>query len=84
MRSLHQQAPWIRHIYIVTDQQVPPWLDRTHAKVTVVDHRELFSAAEAVHFLPTFNSHVIESVIHRIPGLSEYFLSLNNDVRRTV
>jgi hypothetical protein len=30
--------------------------------------------------LPTFNSHAIESSIHRVPDLSEYFVYLNDDV----
>ncbi|NUR85504.1 MAG: hypothetical protein HOY71_15595, partial [Nonomuraea sp.] len=66
----------IRHVWIVTDQQVPPWLDLSSPLVTVVDHREIFADADA---LPTFNSHAIESRLHHIPGLSEHFLYFNDD-----
>ena len=27
LRSLDMYAPWIRHIYLVTDGQVPAWLE---------------------------------------------------------
>ncbi|CAM5269506.1 UDP-N-acetylglucosamine-lysosomal-acetylglucosaminephosphotransferase OS=Streptomyces tendae OX=1932 GN=F3L20_12285 PE=3 SV=1 [Streptomyces tendae] len=77
LRSLHQNAPWVRNIYLVTAGQVPSWLQTQHANLRVVDHREIFSEAAA---LPTFNSHAIESQLHHIPGLSECFLYLNDDV----
>ncbi|UXN31285.1 stealth conserved region 3 domain-containing protein [Glutamicibacter sp. M10] len=76
LRSLHQHAPWLRHIYVVTDGQRPAWLSE-HEKVTVVDHRDIFPDDSV---LPVFNSHSIESVLHNIPGLSEHFLYLNDDV----
>ncbi len=77
MRSLEQYAPWIRHIFLVTDKQVPDWLDQSHPKVRVVDHSELFGDAGA---LPTFNSHAIGARLHHIEGLSEQYLYLNDDV----
>lgn len=77
MRSLEMYAPWIRHIYLVTDDQCPAWLDEQHDRVTVVDHTEIFAASDA---LPTYNSHAIGSQVHRIPGLSEHYLLINDDV----
>ncbi|CAM3543448.1 stealth conserved region 3 domain-containing protein [Stackebrandtia soli] len=77
LRSLQENAPWIRHIYIVTDDQVPTWLNVSHPKVTVVDHKEIFGDTGK---LPTFNSHAIESRLHRIDGLSEHFLYVNDDM----
>lgn len=77
MRSLEMYAPWIRHIYLVTDDQRPPWLDAQHGRVTVVDHTEIFAAPDA---LPTYNSHAIGSQVHRIPGLSDHYLLINDDV----
>jgi hypothetical protein len=76
LRSLQMFAPWVRNVYIVTDDQVPEWLDTSAPGLCVVDHRELFKGA----LLPTFNSHVISSYLHRIEGLSEHFLYLNDDV----
>ena len=77
LRSLDMYADWVRHVYLVTDNQVPPWLDTTNPRLTVVSHRELFGDRGA---LPTFNSHAIESQLHRIEGLSEQYLYLNDDV----
>lgn len=77
LRSLHQYAPWVRNVYLVTAGQVPAWLDTDVPGLQVVDHREIFSDPTA---LPTFNSHAIESQLHRIDGLSEHFLYLNDDV----
>jgi hypothetical protein len=80
MRSLHMHAPWIRHVYLVLSgpSQIPRWLDAAHARVRIVYHRDLFPRPELE--LPTFNSLAIESVLHRIDGLSNHFLYLNNDV----
>ena len=77
IRSVEMYANWVRRIYIVTDGQVPTWLDTSHPKIFMVDHRDIF-ADPAV--LPVFNSHAIESQLHRIPGLSERYLYLNDDV----
>ncbi|AXI78039.1 stealth family protein [Peterkaempfera bronchialis] len=76
LRSLEMYADFIRHIYIVTDGQKPHWLNEDAEGITVVDHRDILPA-EA---LPVFNSHAIESRLHRIPGLSEHYLYFNDDV----
>lgn len=76
LRSIWQFAPWVNHIYIVTDDQHPSWLDPNHPKVTVVSHREIFNPDDA---LPVFNSHAIESQLHHIDGLSEHYLYMNDD-----
>ena len=75
LRSVERYAPWIHHIYIVTDNQIPSWLNLDHPKVSVVDHRQILPP-EA---LPTYSSPAIEWCVDRIPGLSEYFLYANDD-----
>ncbi|NES12950.1 MULTISPECIES: stealth family protein [Micromonospora] len=77
MRSLHNFAPWVRRIFLVTDGQLPSWLDPTHPMVTVVTHAELFADLGA---RSSFNSHAIEARLHRIPSLAEHFLYFNDDV----
>ena len=77
LRALHAFAPWVRHIFLVTDDQVPAWLDTTRPGLTLVSHKEIFGGTGR---LPTFNSQAIESRLHRIPGLSEHFLYVNDDV----
>nr|WP_281382009.1 stealth family protein [Nocardiopsis mwathae] len=76
LRSVWMYAPFVRNIYVVTDGQVPRWLDTSVPGVRVVDHREIFP--EGV--LPVFNSHAIETRLHHIPGLSEHYLYFNDDV----
>lgn len=75
LRSLHLYAPWLRTIHLVTAGQAPAWLDTALPGVRLVDHRDLLPAAA----LPTFNSHAIETALHRVPGLAEHFLYLNDD-----
>jgi hypothetical protein len=64
-------------IYIVTCGQRPSFLKEDSAVIKFIDHRDIFPNAGD---LPTFNSHAIESNLHRIPGLSEKYLYLNDDV----
>jgi hypothetical protein len=77
LRALAYFAPWIRHIYLITADQVPQWLRLDHPRLTVVSHRELFGDRGT---LPTFNSHAIETQLHHIPGLAEHFIYFNDDV----
>lgn len=77
LRSVEYYASWINHIFIVTDGQTPAWLDTEHPKITVVDHRDIFTDTAV---LPVFNSHAIESQLHHIPGLSEHYLYMNDDL----
>ena len=81
VRSIANHAPWVRRIWIVTDSQIPVLAslpDEFAAKISVVDHREIFAGYTDV--LPTFNSLSIETMLWRIPGLSEHFLYFNDDV----
>lgn len=76
LRSVDKFAPWINHIFIVTDQQVPKWLDTSNPRVTIVDHTEILPN----EILPVFNSTVIELGVPNITGLSEHFLYSNDDM----
>jgi hypothetical protein len=76
LRSVETYAAFIRHIYIVTDNQCPPWLDTNQPGVTLVDHKDIFKDESC---LPTFNSHAIESQLHHIKGLSEHYIYCNDD-----
>ncbi len=76
LRSVEKYAPWINHIYIVTDGQKPEWLDTDHPKITIVDHRDIIEEK----YLPVFNSSVIDWFLHKIKGLSEFYLQANDDM----
>lgn len=75
LRSVERYAPWIHKIYIITDRQIPEWLDISNPKIKIIDHTEIMPA-EA---LPCFNSQVIEHCICNIPDLTEHFLYANDD-----
>lgn len=75
LRSLEKFFPDHGHVYIVTDAQVPAWL-RPSERVSIVDHRSLLPSTDVL----AFDSGHIESYLHRIPGLSERFFYLNDDV----
>ncbi|XP_068087207.1 N-acetylglucosamine-1-phosphotransferase subunits alpha/beta [Anabrus simplex] len=77
LRSLEKFAPWVRHVYLVTNGQIPYWLNLDNPRLTIITHQEIFPNAS---HLPTFSSPAIESHLHRIPGLSQKFLYLNDDV----
>ena len=77
IRSVEKFAPFTRHLYIVTNGQVPHWLNTTNPKVHLVTHEEIFP--NKTH-LPTFNSNAIEHHLHRIKGLCDKFLYFNDDV----
>jgi len=70
LRSVEKFAPWINQIYIVTDEQIPKWLDLSNPKVKIIFHKDIIPKEN----LPLFNSEAIESYLGNIPGLSEHFL----------
>jgi hypothetical protein len=78
LRSISYFANFFRHIFIVTNGQIPSWLDTSNDRISIVSHSEIFREPQSS--LPTFNSHSIESNLHRIPGLSEHFVYLNDDM----
>ncbi|KAG0290511.1 Xanthine phosphoribosyltransferase 1 [Linnemannia gamsii] len=59
--------------------QVPSWLDLELSgdRVRMVPHGAIFDNSSN---LPSFNSLAIESQMHHIPGLTDIFLYLNDDV----
>lgn len=77
LRSLEKFAPWVRKVYIVTNGQIPFWLNLDNPRVQIVQHADI---ADEDTTLPTFSSATIETFIHKIPGLSENFLYLNDDI----
>lgn len=83
VKSILKYAKFIRNIYIVTDNQTPDFLrNKEKAKkefpsVYIIDHKTIFKGYEK--YLPTFNSMSIESLLYRIPNLSEHFIYLNDD-----
>ena len=75
VKAVKKYLPWVRNIYVITDNQIPSWLSKVNG-VTIIDHTDIIES----QYLPTFNSHVIEAFLYRIPNLSEDFIYFNDDV----
>lgn len=77
LRSVREYAPWVRNIYVVTSLGlIPEWFDveqGARRNVFFIDDSKLLEDT------PVFNSLAKESVLHRIPGLSECYLYFNDD-----
>jgi len=44
LRSLVRNAPWIRKIYLVTDNQIPSWLNLdNNGLLQMISHEEIFA-----------------------------------------
>lgn len=77
VHSVLKYLEWVNHIFVVTDKQVPTWLASLKSnKITIINHHQIIDEK----YLPTFNSHVIEAHLHKIPNLSENFIYFNDDV----
>ncbi|KAF9429191.1 hypothetical protein BGZ76_001681 [Entomortierella beljakovae] len=83
-RSIAQYSKdMYRHVHLLTTEtlpghfQVPDWLNIDQGTVSVVHHPTIFENKE---HLPSFNSLAIESQMHNIPGISDIFMYLNDDV----
>ena len=75
-RAVEKFAPWVNRVFLVTDGQVPEWINRDCEKLVLVDHKDFIPE----EYLPVFSSHPIELNAFRIDGLSEQFVLFNDDV----
>lgn len=75
LRGIETHLPFVRKVYLVVwdESQVPDWADRTTLRIVL--HKDIIPG----QYLPVFNSTAIEMFLHRIPGLDEEFLYLNDD-----
>ena len=78
LRSVERHMPWARRVVLVTNGQVPAWLNASAPRLRVVAHADFFERPG--EDLPTFNSNAIEASLHRVPGLAPCLLYLNDDM----
>lgn len=78
--SVLRNMSWVRKIYIVSDGEVPAFIQKLsyneQQKIQTIAHNQIMEE----QYLPTFNSHVIEAHLHKIPDLSEHFIYFNDDI----
>lgn len=77
LRSIAVNAPWVHRIYLLTDDQVPIWLnEEKDDRLVVIDHQQIIDK----RYLPCFNSNTIELNAVNIPELTERFVIFNDDL----
>ena len=42
LRSVEKYTPWIRYIFLLTNGQIPIWMDTSYEKLKLVTHDEIF------------------------------------------
>ncbi len=82
--SILRFAPYVKRIFIITNRQDPNLGDfiarnfpDNQVPVIIVDQNTLFEGHE--QYLPVFNSIAVETMMWRIPDLSEEFIYMNDD-----
>ena len=75
-RAVEQYAPWVNKVFLVTNGKFPDWINKDCPKLVLVKHEDYMPE----ECLPTFNSCAIELHMHKIKGLSEYFVYFNDDI----
>lgn len=79
LRSVEKHAAWVNKIYLLVNgpPKWPSWLTtQAKEKIEVVDRCKLFDKADDC---PTSNTAACQSVMHRVPGLSEHFVYMEDD-----
>ncbi len=74
-RAFEEFVPWVKKIHFITYGHLPVWLNANHPKLNIINHKDYIDS----RYLPTFNSHVLETNIYRIKDLSEQFILFNDD-----
>lgn len=75
-RSIGKYAQWVNNVFLIVQSmsQVPEWVNRDTVKIVL---HEDFIPKE---YLPVFNCNTIETHLHLIPELSDYFVYFNDDM----
>lgn len=76
LRGIERCMPFVENVFLVVsgESQVPSWVDRNRLRVVL--HSDIIPS----ELLPVFNASAIEMFLHRIPGLSEEYVYMNDDL----
>lgn len=74
-RGIEKFAPWVNSVFLITNGQVPEWINLQNDKLKLITHDQYIPA----DCLPTFSSHPIELNLNRIKDLQEQFVLFNDD-----
>ncbi len=75
-RGIEKYASWVNNVFFITWGHLPKWLNKDNPKLKIIKHEDFIPK----EYLPTFNSNVIETNIHRIENLSSKFILFNDDL----
>ena len=80
--SIIKFAPFVRKIFIVTDNQKPKFSGIRHMisleKIEIIDHEEIFR--DNLDCMPSFNIRSIDALLFKIKNLSDKFIYFNDDM----
>ena len=71
--SIKKNMPWHKgKIFLVTPNTRPKWLPD---EIILVPQKEIIP----IKLQPTFNTNLIEFYLHKVPGITDYFIHMNDD-----
>lgn len=74
LRSINQNLPWLRKIFLLTDRKLPHWLQQNE-RIHIIDPKEIISTG----LLSSFGLRASEIFLDKISDLSEHFLYLTGN-----
>ncbi|MEE1199267.1 MAG: Stealth CR1 domain-containing protein [Christensenellales bacterium] len=75
-RGIETFTPWYNKIHLITYGHLPKWLNTENPRLNIVNHKDFIPN----EYLPVFSCNPFEVNLHKIPGLSEHFVYLNDDI----
>ncbi|KAJ3395612.1 hypothetical protein HDU92_005434 [Lobulomyces angularis] len=78
LRSYTKNMAWHRgNIFLVVpDGHVPEWINLEHPRLKIINQSTLVDEEDN----PTFNTNAIEQNFYKIPGLTDHFIAVNDDI----
>lgn len=75
-RGIEKFTPWVNKVHFITYGHLPKWLNTGNPRLNIVQHKDFIDEK----YLPLFSCNPFEVNLHKIPGLSEHFVYLNDDI----
>ena len=70
LRSVDKFAPWIRTIHLVTDGQIPYWLDLNNRRINIIAHKVCFCVI--FKYVSSYLLNVCKEDVGLIPKVSTF------------
>lgn len=75
LRSVEEHLKFIRNVYIITNSQLPSWLNYKKERVQILSYRTIVPYS----MLPTFNYNIIENYFVNIPDIADRFIYVSEN-----